>query len=736
MALLRNPFARKAAVNKDIEADTVENKRRPASQDYFFELNRSMMWGAGDTQIGPMELYQMRVYSDILQNVLNTLRNEIFRKGIDAENLRPYENEFQKAKIERLKKCANYNRQTMKEVLMEVEDDINIVDDGYLLARKNYLINAYNEIIGAEVQEFIRIHPISVEMMFDDTSRLGYDKEGREIFFDVEDRTQTTYAKKNKNGIPTLRACFKVKSTKDGQYQYYDTSELLHVSKYHPTKLYGFSPLYSLNNKVMTLINMDYYIRQYYSGNKVPKGMLFVNTSNSKSFMAFWDEFLEKIRLNPHAVHPLVHQSPEGKDPVKWIDFMRSLQEMQYTDVRNEMRVSIGAVYNVSPIFQNDTSTGGGLNNEGLQITVTDRGVEMGQAVYNEKVLPWIAEQLGITDYELTLPPSKEIDEMAEKELRLKELEIAKQTANLGIRAKMNEDGEFSYSPGEVSVKQESPFGLSPSVAFPQQNPEQQIAKSCQGTSVLKVGSPPPQPPTPSDKEVESALVNELEKLLRQFETKTRPSKEELDKKISETVKNFDKVVKSKSSAKLKAIYRKAMEDLGKDLGRTFTLSEEDKNIIEALKREPVYQDAFATISESLSNQLKQAVVQAYDEPDGFKIQNIVEKMRENTDVIESDLRRIARTETSKISIAARKVQYDKTGLQYKYYHVGPDDERTTPASKEVKALTKNGVSWDEYVSIIEKVAHEHNPKWIVNRSAPITHPNTRHVPVARPISN
>jgi hypothetical protein len=733
MARLWNPFAKKAAVSKDIEADTIENKRRPASQDYFFELNRSMMWGAGDTQIGVMELYQMRVYSDILQNVLNTLRNEIFRKGIEAENLRPYENNFQKAKIERLKKKANYNGQTMKEVLMEIEDDINIIDDGYLLARKNYLINAYNEIIGAEVQEFIRIHPISVEMIFDDTSRLGYDKEGQEVFFDVEDRTQLTHDRKNKNGIPNLRACFKVKSTKDGQYHYYDTSELLHVSKYHPTKLYGFSPLYSLNNKVMTLINMDYYIRQYYSGNKVPKGMLFVNTSNSKSFMAFWDEFLEKIRLNPHAVHPLVHQSPEGKDPVKWIDFMRSLQEMQYTDVRNEMRVSIGAVYNVSPIFQNDTSTGGGLNNEGLQITVTDRGVEMGQAVYNEKVFPWIAEQLGITDFELKLPPSKEIDEMHEKDLRLKDLEIAKATADLGIATKMNEDGEFSYTPGVVKVTQASPFAPAPAT-FPQQDPEQQIEKSCQGTSVEKTNSPPPTPATPSDKEVESALVNELEKLLRQFDTKTRPSKEELDRKISETVKNFDKVVKTKSAAKLKAIYRKAMEDLGKDLGRTFTLNEQDKNVIEALKRAPVYEEAFAAMSASLSDKLKESVTQAYEQPDGFNVNSIVENMRENTDAIESDLRRIARTETTKISCAARKVQYDKTGLQFKYYHVGPDDDRTTAMSKEAKALTKNGVSWDEYVNIIEKVAHEHNPKWIVNREAPITHPNTRHIFVARPV--
>jgi len=135
-----------------------------------------------------------------------------------------------------------------------------------------------------------------------------------------------------------------------------------------------------------------------------------------------------------------------------------------------------------------------------------------------------------------------------------------------------------------------------------------------------------------------------------------------------------------------------------------------------------------------LSQKLKDAVTSAYEEPGEFTIQKIVDNMRENTDAIESDLRTIARTETTKISAAARKVQYDKTGLKFKYYHIGPDDDRTTEMSKKVKALTKNGVTWDEYVNIIEKVAHEHNPSWIVNRAAPITHPNTRHVFIARPV--
>ena len=361
---------------------------------------------------------------------------------------------------------------------------------------------------------------------------------------------------------------------------------------------------------------------------------------------------------------------------------------------------------------------------------MTDRGVEVGQAIYNEKVLPWIQEQLGITDFELFLEPSKEIDEVYEKELRLKEIAIARATAELGITVSMNETGEFSYKPGRVTIQSSQPSIYPPAVMETDTSP---LSQKAGNTSFVKKKNNFQEVLDPKqEKEIESALLNELKKLLKQFETKTRPTKEELDRKIAETVKNFDSVVKTKSSAKLKAIYIKAAQDLGREIGQKFTLAEQDKNIIEALKREPVYQEAFRNISVSLSDKLKQAVVDAYSTPEGFKIDTIVANMKENTDAIESDLRRIARTETTKISTAARKVQYDKTGKAYKYYHIGPDDNRTTLASKEVKTLTKNGVSWDEYVDIIQKVAGKYNPKWIVNRAAPITHPNTRHVFIAR----
>lgn len=698
---------------------TIKNYLRPEDDNDFFSINRTQSWGSFDSKVNSVELYQLSVYSDILQNVLNTLKNEMFRCGFNYTPKTTYENKLQLKKIERIEKKANENYQTLKEVFMEFENDMNIIDDGYLLARKNYFLNCYNEVIGSEVEEIIRVDPLSVEMIFDTSNRLGYNKAGKPLYFDLENRGEITEKEFNKNGIRNSKACYKIRvgsNSKTGKssYQYYDSSELLHCSKYHPTKTYGFSPLYSLYNKAITLINMDYYIKQYYSGNKVPKGILTVNTSNAQGFWTFWDTFIEKTRKNPHSVNPLIHQSAEGKDAIKWVDFMRNLQEMQYTEVRNEIRTQMGSVYNVSPIFQNDVSTGGGLNNEGLQITVTDRGVQMGQSIYNEKVLPWLCEQLGITDYTWTLNPSKEEDKVYEKDLRLKELAIAKSTAELGIKVTMNDTGDFSYTEGVVDIQPEQP-GMT------------DFFKT--GLKLTKKLSTVPKK---EQEKLENALLTELKKLLSKLDIKTKLSEKELEKKIKGISKDFEKILKIKTSSKLNAIYRKAMNDMSKELGEKFTIGKQDKNIIDALKREPVYQESFKNIKADLSDKLKNVITTAYDKKEGFTVNQLVEEMKETTEEMESQLRTIARTETTKISAAARKVQYDKTGDEYKYFHIGPSDNRETKMSREVKKLTKNGVSWDEYVKIIEQVSKKYNPKWIVNKEAPITHPNTRHIFVAR----
>ena len=100
-----------------------------------------------------------------------------------------------------------------------------------------------------------------------------------------------------------------------------------------------------------------------------------------------------------------------------------------------------------------DNTTSGGLNNEGMQILVTNRAVQMAQTVYNNYVFPFLIKQFGITDWDLKLPPSEEEDEIAS--LRKKELEVSIAAAikNLGFEVDMDEDGQFTYEKPEPVEK-------------------------------------------------------------------------------------------------------------------------------------------------------------------------------------------------------------------------------------------------------------------------------------------
>lgn len=914
--------------------------------------------------ISPIDLYQMSRYSDILRNVIPTIRNEIFRNGFDVQADDIEVSSKQDDKIWALIQRANHNEQTLKEVLMEFEDDLQIYDNGFLLAIKSYFINEDLDIIGGEIDEVLRVDPLITEKVLDRKARLGYSLDGRAMYFSLKNRSQILYEPRDSEGRQNLRACFKVRTgDKEGDVAYYDTSEIIHVSKYNPSKTYGFSQLYSLFNKVMTLINQDYYIRQYYSGSKVPKGILVANTSNANSFTTMWNQFLEKVRKNPNTINPIINQSNDPtKNTLQFISFMNNLQEMQYTEVRNEMRQQIGSLFNVSPIFQNDVSQGGGLNNEGLQITVTNRGVEIGQSVYNDKVLPWLFERnMGITDYTIRLKPSDEVDEAAEKDLRLKELQIAKATAELGIKVTMERDGSFSYAAGDVEVQQsqepfipyaasekadvnkgkvslkpgqdppegvkiiEGPRGgryyessgnepksekLSPNQVKFNSGPEgykEEVAeisadrfdlstakKISSGGSdrivyelpdgkIIKIAKTPrglaqnnagdhylqneglipkiyesgedyivvenikrddkksnemlkglkklsyldwenkssklqdaihaidekydtsiatamdynvlwndfisgrnwgwdsdgrpvhvdegtfdksilqkdtidlyredwdkivskrkksaskgnevikaDKLPKAEQKRFQTALEKELDDIVSKLDFSKKPSKAEMDNLVERITKNLNKRLNAKSANFIKAIYDKAKSLVEKEVDMKFDMTEKDRNIIEGLKRDPTYRKSFDGISAAMSKNLTEIVKQAYDNPKEFTIDKIVDKMKQELESSTDNLRTIARTETSKVSIAARKAQYDKTGFNYKYRVIGPDDFRTGADSKEIVELTKNGVSWEKMVEIIQKVADKYSKgKWLVDKNAPIPRPNWRHVPVA-----
>jgi hypothetical protein len=199
----------------------------------------------------------------------------------------------------------------------------------------------------------------------------------------------------------------------------------------------------------MTLIAMENYVNSSYTKSRMPKGLLAVQTRNMDSMRSFWRSVKEKMEQDPHFIPVMGIEAEGGKGAVEWIKFMDSLKEMDYVSVKDDLRDRISAFYGVSKVFMADNTTSGGLNNEGMQILVTNRAVQMAQNVYNEYVFPFLVKQFGISDWKLKLPPSEEEDEIAVLRKREIEVNIAASTKNLGFEVDMDEDGNFTFTKPE-----------------------------------------------------------------------------------------------------------------------------------------------------------------------------------------------------------------------------------------------------------------------------------------------
>ncbi len=414
-------------------------------------------------------IYSMVQQSVIVRTCITQLKQEVYRRGYEWEKayealcrncgkkhttpatecIRCGSTDLKVPDVKQLEYAekflegyVNSSEQLFIDVLKELEDDLNIMDDAYIVMVKEYFLDGNGKIRMHRVKEVYRGDPVTMFIYADEDGVKGTKGftcvHHRDVIStEPHDNCETC-------GSP-LKPIHYVNRAK-GDEQYFIKGEVLHFSKYSPSRLYGFSPVITLYNHIMTLIAMENYVNSAYTKSRMPRGLLAVQTRNMDSMRAFWRGVKEKMEADPHFIPVMGIEAEGGKGAVEWIKFMDSLKEMDYISVKDDLRDRISAFYGVSKVFMADNTTSGGLNNEGMQILVTNRAVQMAQNVYNNYVFPYLVKQFGITDWKLKLPPSEEEDEVAG--LRKKEIEvnIAASIKNLGFEVDMDEDGNFTYN--------------------------------------------------------------------------------------------------------------------------------------------------------------------------------------------------------------------------------------------------------------------------------------------------
>lgn len=729
-----NPYAQIEQLKKAV--GTLTNALRPFSGD--------MRKVAGNYVVplypyGNETLYEVSYYSDILTIVQNALKREVFRNGLEVVEAEKTDadvttsedvyaaSEEDLADVRKWIQDVNMNHQSLEDVGKELEDDLNIMDDCWAFAGFEYSFGGSGEISDMMLSEVLRMDPRYMGLVMNSMDVPGHDDEGRTLSVCPVHRENLVVdgTRCPQCGKKTYLAYFVHKSGK--KLVHYMRHEVFHASRYRPSKRLGFSPVMTVWAKVFSLYSMDDYIKELYEGKRPPKGMLVFNTNNYTSLKKSWEDMLARAKENPHlpAIMGIQNQGQNGPRKVaEFFDFMKTLDELQYTEARQEMRTQIGAVYGVLPIFQADVSTSGGLNQEGLQVTVTNRAVEAAQIGHN-RFYAWCLKARQDMGVVVRHRPSEEQDENAKLDRQYKSLQNGKAAVELGLQC------EYSQDTGEVVIKDGSlmkPASFSPFGAptgLPEGGPGRDPDKlsgspEMAAKSVLKARKP-----FADFAEIMKAEINGFLK-----EYKRKPTRKELEGLVKRIEDRMGQVFKDAVGSHFDETYLDGVRSVERDLGIKLAFQKSDELVLSALKSQPVLSSAFIGLTKTITNSIHRVINDAYLDPSGMSLQKLNARIQEVADVADYRAETIARTETQKVSSAARRASYRKADPndEFLYEWIGPDDHRTTQTSKRIKARVGKGVRWDDLVKIVSEESARDFPEWHVDKEYPVSHYNSRHV--------
>ena len=356
-----------------------------------------------------------------------------------------------------MSKPVNGNMQNMEDLSRQLERDLEIADNAYMLMLKNYFIDDITGEIDmqkTEIKELLRIDPPQVAMIADSDGRIGYDDKRQKIWvcprFEHRDKRQYTDRcdicnAKCLKAIIEVNSVYSIGIPHPKRVIYGEGEVIWKAGKYKPSLIYGLSPIFAIWSKAMSLSHMDEYVRKYFDKMRPPRGLLVVASRNYETFRKSWDALEQKATEDPYMIHPLMVESDKGgKNMANWIDFTGSLQELQFIEVRKELRQIIGAVYGVLPLYYGEMV--GGWSQEGLQVTITNRAVKWGQDILYKAFFKKFAEVMGVDDWDIKLVAGEENDKLSELQRDGVEIDNMAKLQQMGFKIERTHTGEYNIS--------------------------------------------------------------------------------------------------------------------------------------------------------------------------------------------------------------------------------------------------------------------------------------------------
>ena len=665
------------------------------------------------------------------------------------------------------KKANNKGNSLIKEA-RKGEDDLNIADNLYFIFKKAYDYSIDNDggfhIEGWEPVEIIHAHAGMMKPSANKRGKLGT--------VDYTCLLHREWWTQEKNGI-----CEHCGNTNLEPVYYFSTKtigsdvdrafikdEVYHTTKFKKDDLFGFSMIHTLWPYCLTLLRTIEAAEEYFEHREYPNGLFLIPTKDKKELKLLKEDWEEKTKQRKHyrgffAFDPQTQAKPE------YVSFFDNFVNSQLLEIRDEARDRVGAAYGVEPIFQGDLTGGGGLNNEGLQITVTLDVVESDQAIWNDEVFLAMRNFLRVTDWTYEFPNPKEEDRMAILDEELRKAEVIEKWTSLGYDAQRDSQGGIIISespkekkPGEEDNQQdEKDQDLNQEVNESrtydeyQKKREEAIEKQASVNDVLASNVY-----TKISQDLQDIFNGEIEGLKR---TKKEDQITEGDyseiltrfkQKSVDTINNWlkkyfsvlfsygEQSVVNPDSDDLVHIENITLDSLlgGNELDREVIESFVESRMAQSVRAIKTFTDE---IAEKLMAEIKDTFVEAKHTP---SLDVLIANLQNHVVTETFKLERIARSESQKFVLAGREKGYRE--LQQRRRDQGEAeellyiwsirrDDRTSKHCQEIarrvklsaQQQRKRGLSIDELKMIVDSVAREYNgKKWQITDWLP--HPSCR----------
>ena len=433
-------------------------------------------------------------YDKDVEFCLECAREEMYEDGVDRlpsdhasvpEQYREHPvrgpNPTEKREAKKAAESVNKEGQSLRELMKLVEDDQSRLGISVIVARKSYAVasgdaGVYDrgEIIYKEPDELLRGDPKRVVPVVDPDGRVGGWKwacpvhreqrvdaaahcggdtrcpecgaEYREVFFVERSRT----------GSASMRSA----GAGDVEKVYF-RDEVITWSRYFPrlNGLDGLSPVHHVWLKQVILHWMDVYGAAFYDpdSESYPNKFMVVHTTNPDAWERQFNKAEEDARENPYSEQIMYNEySTESSSTpeVQVIDLMNDDLLGQDQQIRDQYKQDIRTQFGVTNIFDSEMKDAGGLNNEGLQIEITDR--EIASAMHDTVAGPLdeLSKTLGIDDYIYEFVPPRDSDV---QELR-DHIDVGEKAAEAGLEATL-EDEQVTVGDGEFEASEEEEGG-------------------------------------------------------------------------------------------------------------------------------------------------------------------------------------------------------------------------------------------------------------------------------------